>query len=84
MLGQDTSSVDNSGTCNLNLPNSSVYARFIYIIRYLSRQGFYLIIDNHFNVDNLAQTDPGASEYQCTAMTPYNTEVACSRMAPFR
>ena len=53
--------MDNSGTCNLNLPNSSVYARFIYIIRYLTRQGFYLIIDDHFNVDNLAQTNPGAN-----------------------
>ena len=56
--------MDNSGTCNLNLPNSSVYARFIYIIRYLTRQGFYVIIDDHFNVDNLAQTNPGASPWQ--------------------
>ena len=55
---QDTASVDSTGTCNLNLPNSSVYARFLYLIRYLTRNGFYVIVDNHLNVDALAQDDP--------------------------
>jgi hypothetical protein len=51
--------VDSTGTCNANLPDSSVYARFIYLIRYLARQGFYVIVDNHFNVDTLAADNPG-------------------------
>lgn len=74
--------MDNSGTCNLNLPNSSVYARFIYIIRYLTRQGFYVIIDDHFNVDNLAQTDSGASSIcsqraSCSDCHPYCRGSGC-------
>ena len=58
MSMQGTASVDATGTCNYNLPNSSVYARFIYLIRFLTRNGFYVIVDNHLNVDTLAQDNP--------------------------
>lgn len=35
-----------------------MYARFIYFVRYLAANGFYVIIDNHFNVDTLAMDNP--------------------------
>jgi hypothetical protein len=47
-----------SGACNEPLPNTNVYARFLYFIRYLTHNGFYVIIDNHLNVDTLAIDDP--------------------------
>ncbi|BDA41274.1 probable endoglucanase E1 [Coccomyxa sp. Obi] len=46
------------GYCNEVLPNTNVYARFIYFIRYLAANGFNIIIDNHFNVDTLAMDNP--------------------------
>ncbi len=47
-----------SGYCNEKLPDTNVYARFIYFIRYLAANGFNIIIDNHFNVDTLAMDNP--------------------------
>lgn len=46
------------GWCNDALPDTNVYARFLYFVRYLAANGFYVIIDNHFNVDSLAIDQP--------------------------
>lgn len=46
------------GWCNDPLPDTNVYARFLYFVRFLAANGFYVIIDNHFNVDSLAMDQP--------------------------
>lgn len=43
-----------SGTCNADLPNSTAYARFLYVLRFLTANGFYVLIDNHLSFDNTA------------------------------
>ena len=41
----------NNGVCNADLPNDSVYTRFLYTVRYLARNGMYVVLDNQCNVD---------------------------------
>lgn len=43
-----------SGTCNADLPNTTAYARFIYVVRFFTANGFYVLIDNHLSFDNTA------------------------------
>ncbi len=43
-----------SGVCNADLPNTSAYARFLYVVRYFTANGFYVLIDNHLSFDNTA------------------------------
>lgn len=45
-------------TCNANLPSSTVYARFLYVIKFLTANGFYVLIDNHLSYDDTAVTNP--------------------------
>ncbi|CAL5227268.1 g10199 [Coccomyxa viridis] len=47
-----------SGICNANMPNDSVYARFLYVIKVLVDNGFYVLIDNHLNLDSTAVDNP--------------------------
>ena len=44
-----------SGICNQNLPNDSVYKRFLYFISALAHNGFYIAIDNHVVYDTSYQ-----------------------------
>ena len=44
--------------CNAQLPNDTVYARFLYVIRFLAANGFYVLIDNHLSFDSTAATNP--------------------------
>lgn len=46
------------GQCNSYLPNDSVYTRFLYVIRYYARNGFYIILDNQLNLDTTAVDNP--------------------------
>ncbi|CAL5222764.1 g5176 [Coccomyxa viridis] len=48
----------NAGTCNANMPNNSVYTRFLYVIKVLVDNGFYVLIDNHLNTDSTAVDNP--------------------------
>ena len=48
----------NDGTCNADLPNDSVYTRFLYTIRYLAANGFYVVLDNQLNTDPTAVNNP--------------------------
>ena len=41
-------------------PEDSGYSRFLYFIRYLARNDFYIIIDDHLAVDTTVIDDPGA------------------------
>ncbi|CAL8461996.1 g1527 [Coccomyxa elongata] len=43
-----------SGVCNADLPNTSAYARFLYVVRFFTANGFYVLIDNHLSFDNTA------------------------------
>lgn len=40
-----------TGPCNLSMPNNSVYARFMWYLRLLTYNGFVVVIDNHLNTD---------------------------------
>ena len=44
--------------CNDYVPNNSVYTRFLYVVGYLARQGFYILIDNHSNTDPTVVNNP--------------------------
>lgn len=46
-----------SGVCNADLPNTSAYARFLYVVRFFTANGFYVLIDNHLSFDNTAVSD---------------------------
>eukprot|EP00884_Botryococcus_braunii_P018123 jgi/Botrbrau1/4995/Bobra.0396s0021.1 len=35
--------------CNTALPNNSTYKRFVWVVRYLAQQGFYISLDYHSN-----------------------------------
>lgn len=48
----------NDGTCNADLPNDSVYTRFLYTVRYMARNGFYVVLDNQVNVDSTIVDNP--------------------------
>jgi hypothetical protein len=50
-------SLGSSGTCNADLPNTTAYARFLYVVRFLTANGFYVVIDNHLSFDNTAVTN---------------------------
>ena len=50
-----------SGICNDYVPNDQVYTRFLYVIGYLARQGFYILIDNHANTDPTVVNNPAVS-----------------------
>ena len=43
------------GICNKNLPNDSVYKRFLYFVSALAHNGFYIAIDNHVVYDTSYQ-----------------------------
>ncbi len=47
----------NSGICNSYLPEDSTFNRFIYVVQFLARNNFYLLLDNQFNFDTTAVTD---------------------------
>ena len=46
------------GVCNEQVPNNSVYARFLWVVRFLTHNNFYVVIDNHLAPDNTAVVNP--------------------------
>ncbi len=46
------------GVCSANLPSDSVLNRFLYVIRFFAQNGFYVLVDNHLNMDPTAIQDP--------------------------
>ena len=46
-----------NGLCNGDLPNDSVYTRFLYTVRYLTANNFYVVLDNQLNTDPTATMD---------------------------
>ena len=47
-----------SGVCNGALPNASTYARFLWVVKFFTANGFYVLIDNHLSYDDTAVTNP--------------------------
>ena len=44
--------------CNGHLPTNSIYTRFLWVIRFLVRNHFYVVLDNQLNIDSTALDDP--------------------------
>ena len=42
------------GVCNAYLPEDTTLDRFMWVINYFAQQGFYIILDNQFNLDQTA------------------------------
>lgn len=42
------------GTCNAYLPEDTTLNRFMWVVDYFAQQGFYIILDNQFNLDQTA------------------------------
>ena len=40
-----------AGVCNDYLPMDSVFNRFIYVVQFFARNGFYILLDNQLNFD---------------------------------
>lgn len=49
-----------AGICNSYVPSDSTFNRFMYVIQFLARNGFYLLLDNQFNFDTTAITNQNA------------------------
>ncbi len=45
------------GVCNAYLPEDSTLNRFMWTVDYFASQGFYIILDNQFNLDQTATQD---------------------------
>ena len=46
-----SSSIKNSNLCNDYLPNHSTLDRFLWVINFFAKNGFYVLIDNHLRED---------------------------------
>lgn len=46
------------GQCSMDVPNDTVLNRFLYVMNFFARNGFYIMVDNHLNLDNTAIDDP--------------------------
>ncbi|CAL8461992.1 g1523 [Coccomyxa elongata] len=46
-------------SCNEYVPNYSTYARFLYTVQFFAANGFYIVLDNQFNLDTTAKDNPG-------------------------
>lgn len=47
-----------SGTCNSYMPQQNTFDRFLWTVDYLARNGFYVMLDNQFNLDQTATQQP--------------------------
>ena len=47
------------GVCNAYLPEDTTLDRFLWVVNYLTQQGFYIILDNQFNLDQTATSNTG-------------------------
>lgn len=48
----------NPAVCNSDLPTDTVRNRFLYVVQFLARNGFYVLIDNHLRTDTTVLTNP--------------------------
>ena len=46
------------GVCNSYLPNTSVLDRFLWVVHFYASNGFYVIIDDHSNLDTTVIDNP--------------------------
>ena len=45
------------GVCNAYLPEDTTLDRFTWVVNYFAQQGFYIILDNQFNLDQTATSN---------------------------
>lgn len=45
------------GVCNAYLPEDTTLDRFMWVVNYFAQQGFYIILDNQFNLDQTATSN---------------------------
>ena len=45
------------GVCNAYLPEDTTLDRFLWVVNYFTQQGFYIILDNQFNLDQTATSN---------------------------
>ena len=45
------------GLCNADLPGNSTLARFLWVVDYFAQNGFYIVLDNQFNLDQTVLKD---------------------------
>ena len=48
----------NPAMCNSDLPTDTVRNRFLYVVQFFARNGFYVVIDDHLRSDTTVLTDP--------------------------
>ncbi|CAL5222694.1 g5095 [Coccomyxa viridis] len=48
-----------SSSCNSDVPSQATYQRFLFVVRYLTANGFYVVLDNQFNADASAKQMTG-------------------------
>lgn len=46
------------GLCNTYLPGTSTLERFIWVVNYITQQGFYVVLVNQFNFDFIFSQSP--------------------------
>ena len=46
------------GTCNDYLPTTSTFDRFVWVVKFFTHNGFYVLADNHLREDKTALEDP--------------------------
>lgn len=46
------------GQCCQDVPNDTVLNRYLYVLNFFARNGFYIIVDNHLNLDTTAIDNP--------------------------
>jgi hypothetical protein len=72
------------GVCNAYLPEDSVLNRFLWVVNYFAGQGFYIILDNQFNLDQTAtqNTPQWLSRVRCSCpafwgLSPWHALSVC-------
>ena len=45
-----------SGSCNEYLPSDTVFNRYVWVVQFYTRNGFYVLMDNHFREDQTVLT----------------------------
>lgn len=71
-----------NGVCNADIPNDSVYKRYLYVISALAANGFYVVLDNHVVVDNTYQDgNKWAAMWAqvCHRLSPYHYTESAQR-----
>lgn len=65
------------GLCNAYLPDNSTLARFLWVVNYFAQNGFYIVLDNQFNLDQTVLKDQ-AQWLQRVRGSPLGCVLSCT------